>query len=73
MESDQEKARELLDDVNAKGDQIADQILVSRMHTAYGLLEENAGEIEKAIEHHKKALALFQYNKESSTALEKLK
>ena len=69
MGSDEEKARELLDEVNAKVDQITDQILVSRMYTTYGLLEEKAGATEKAIDFHKKALALFKYNKESSNKL----
>ena len=70
---DRERARELLDEVNGKLDQITDQILVSRMYSAYGFLEEKEGEVEKAIDFHKKALALFTYNSESSTALEKLK
>jgi len=73
MESDREEARELLDDVNETVDQITDQILVSRMHTAYGLLEEKEGKIEKAIDFHKKAMALFKYNSESTTALARLK
>jgi tetratricopeptide (TPR) repeat protein len=71
VESDGKKARELLDDVNAKVDRITDRILVSQMYTVYGLLEEKAGDMEKAIEYHKKALALFKYNRESSRALEK--
>ena len=56
---DREKARELLDEVNEKVEGISDRILVSRMYTAYGLLEGLAGETEKAIEYHKKDLALF--------------
>jgi tetratricopeptide (TPR) repeat protein len=69
LESDQERARELLDEVKAKVDQIADRILVSQMYTVYGLLEEKAGDMEKAIDYHKKAMALFKYNRESSRAL----
>jgi len=69
MESDRERARELLDEVNGKLDQITDQILVSQMYTAYGVLEEMAGEVDKSIEFHKKALALFKYNTESSEAI----
>jgi Tfp pilus assembly protein PilF len=72
MGSDGEQARELLDEVNAKVDQITDNILVSRMYTAYGLLAEKAGETEKAIDYHKKALDLFKYNPESTAALARL-
>jgi hypothetical protein len=42
------------------------------MYTVYGLLEEKAGNTEKAIDCHKKALALFKYNRESTSALEKI-
>ncbi len=73
METDAGKARELLDTAMANVDKIPDQILVSRLHTAYGLLEKKAGEIEKAIDFHKKAVALFKYNSESTTALARLK
>jgi tetratricopeptide (TPR) repeat protein len=73
METDAGKAREFLDAAMANVDQIPDQILVSRLHTAYGLLEEKAGEIEKAIDFHKKAVALFKYNSESAAALARLK
>jgi len=69
MESDGDMARGLLDEVKAKVDQITDRILVSQMYTAYGLLEELAGETEKALDYHKKAVALFKYNKESSNKL----
>jgi tetratricopeptide (TPR) repeat protein len=72
MESDGKKARELLDEVEAKVDRIADRILVSQMYTAYGLLEERAGDMEKAIDYHKKALAIFKYNRESSSALDRI-
>lgn len=73
LETDGKKARELLDDVNAVVDRIADQILVSRMFTAYGLLEEKAGEIEKAIDFHEKAVSIFKHNAESAAALARLK
>jgi tetratricopeptide (TPR) repeat protein len=65
METDTGKARELLDEAMAGADRIPDQILVSRLYTAYGLLEEKAGDIEKAIEFHRKAVALFKHNSES--------
>jgi tetratricopeptide (TPR) repeat protein len=73
MEANAEKARELLEAAMANADQIPDQILLSRLHTAYGLLEEKAGEIEKAIDFHEKAVALFKYNSESIAALARLK
>jgi hypothetical protein len=57
----------------ANVDKIPDQIMVSWLYTAYGLLEEKAGEIEKAIDFHKKAVALFKYNSESTAALTRLK
>jgi Tfp pilus assembly protein PilF len=72
METDTGKARELLDAVMANVDKIPDQTIVSQMHTVYGLLEEKVGEIEKAIDFHKKAVALFKYNSESAAALKKL-
>ena len=71
-ETDRERARELLDDVNAKADRMMDRILMSQMFTAYGLLEEKAGEIEKAIDFHKKAVSLFKHNTESAAALARL-
>ena len=71
-ETDRERARELLDDVNAKADRITNRILMSQMFTAYGLLEEKAGEIEKAIDFHKKAVSLFKHNTESAAALARL-
>ena len=73
LETDGKKARELLDDVNAVVDRIPDQILASRMFTAYGLLEEKAGETERATGFHKKAVSLFKHNAESAAALERLK
>ena len=73
METDAGKARELLDAAMANVHKIPDQILVSRMYTVYGLLEEKVGEIEKAIDFHKKAVALFKYNFESTAALTRLK
>jgi tetratricopeptide (TPR) repeat protein len=73
MEEDAGKARELLDAVMATVDEIPDRINVSRLHTAYGLLEEKAGAIEKAIDHHRRAVALFPYNTESAAALTRLK
>ena len=73
MESDAGKAKELLDAAMANVGQITDQKLVSRLHTAYGLLEEKAGEVEKAIDFHKKAVTLFKHNSESAAALARLK
>jgi tetratricopeptide (TPR) repeat protein len=56
----------------AQSPQITDQILVSRLHTAYGLLEERMGELEAAINHHQKAWDLFRYNYTSAAALVRL-
>jgi tetratricopeptide (TPR) repeat protein len=87
MESEPAKAREILDEVMAivypkdkdqleataaQASQTTDQILVSRLHTVYGLLEESMGEIESAINHHQKAWDLFKYNYASAVALVKL-
>jgi tetratricopeptide (TPR) repeat protein len=72
MESDREGAKELLDESMANVSRIPDRILVSRLHTAFGLFNENAGEIEKAIDFHKMALDLFKYNTESAKALARL-
>jgi tetratricopeptide (TPR) repeat protein len=51
---------------------VSDQILVSRLHTAYGMLEEKRGEEEAAISHHQKAWELFRYNYVSAVALVRL-
>jgi tetratricopeptide (TPR) repeat protein len=72
MDTDTEKARELLDGAMASVDEISDQLLVSRLYTAYGLLLEKTGDTEKAIDFHKKAIALFKYNSESSKALKRI-
>jgi tetratricopeptide (TPR) repeat protein len=52
--------------------QLSDQILVSRLHTAYGMLEERTGETKEAVNHHQKAWDLFKYNYTSAVALVKL-
>lgn len=70
--SDREKARELLDEVNTMADKIPDRILVSQIYSVYGSLEESEGDTEKAIDFHKKALALFPYNSDSLKALARL-
>jgi tetratricopeptide (TPR) repeat protein len=72
MELDALEAKELLDTAMAKVDEIPDQILISEMHTAYGLLFEKTGDIEKAIAFHKKAIALFKHNTNSTSALSRL-
>ena len=73
MGEDTGKAKEILDALMATIDEIPDRINVSRLHTAYGLLEEKAGAIEKAIEFHIKAIDIFKYNSESAAALTRLK
>lgn len=73
MESDGEKAKELLDGAMAIVGQTPDRVLESRLHTAFGKFYEKVGENDKAIEQHRKALALFPDNTESSLALDKLK
>ncbi len=63
---------ELAKEKEAQSPQITDQILVSRLHTASGLLEERMGEMEAAINHHQKAWDLFRYNYTSAAALVRL-
>ncbi|MDH5742536.1 MAG: hypothetical protein OEZ52_03240, partial [Candidatus Aminicenantes bacterium] len=87
MDSEPEKAREILREAmgivypkeeeqpeveKPPAPQIADQILVSRLHTAYGMLEEKTGETKEAVNHHQKAWDLFKYNYTSAVALVKL-
>jgi tetratricopeptide (TPR) repeat protein len=87
MDSEPAKAREILDEAMAivypkdkdqleatagQAPQITDQILVSRLHTVYGLLDERMGETEAAIDHHQKAWGLFKYNYASAAALVRL-
>jgi tetratricopeptide (TPR) repeat protein len=71
MESDGDRAKELLDEAAAGAGQIADRILESRLHTALGVYYEKVGDNDKAIEHHQRALDLFKYNTESASALTK--
>jgi tetratricopeptide (TPR) repeat protein len=52
--------------------QISDQILLSRLHSAYGMLEEKSGEEVAAINHHQKAWDLFRYNYASAASLVRL-
>jgi len=87
MESEPGKAREILDEAmgivypkeqeqleveKPPAPQITDQILVSRLHTAYGMLEERTDETEEAVNHHQKAWDLFKHNYTSAVALMKL-
>ncbi len=72
MGSDGGKAKELLDGAMERTGQTPDRILESRLHTVLGVFYEKAGEIEKAIGQHEKAVALFPYNRESAAALERL-
>ena len=87
MESEPGKAREMLDEAmvivypkeeeqqevkKPPAPQIADQILVSRLHTAYGMLEERTGETKEAVNHHQKAWDFFKYNYTSAVALVEL-
>jgi len=84
MESEPDKARRLLDEglkiASKKGPiemmtrarWMEGKIAESRLHTAYGDLLEKTGEIELAIEHHKKAWDLFKYNYPSAVSLVRL-
>jgi tetratricopeptide (TPR) repeat protein len=66
------KEEELAEEKDAQAPHITDQILVSRLHTAYGLLEERMGVMETAINHQQKAWDLFKYNYTSAVALVRL-
>lgn len=66
------KDKDQLEETAAQEPQITDRILVSRLHTAYGMLEEKTGEEEKAINHHQKAWDFFKYNYASAVALIRL-
>jgi len=87
METEPEKARAILEETmavvypeeegkltktTAQSSQITDQILMSRLHTEWGMLEEKSGEEEAAINHHQKAWSLFKYNYASAVALVRL-
>ncbi len=87
MDSEPAKARKMLDEAMAivypeEKDQhekttprmphIIDQILLSRLHTAYGLLEQEKGDPEAAIKHHQKACDLCKYNYASAVGLVRL-
>ena len=66
------KDKDQLEERAAQAAQIPDQILVSRLHNVYGLLDERMGETEAAIDHHQKAWDLFKYNYASAAALVRL-
>jgi tetratricopeptide (TPR) repeat protein len=72
METDTGKAKELLDAAMGSVEDIADQLLVSRLYTALGLLEEKAGNIKKAIDFHEKAIVIFKHNSESTASLKRI-